>query len=134
MSIAHSHEVRIPPRTLGMRLRDSREFAGLDQYALAEALDVGRATISNYERGVTKPNRLQINAWAVTCDVDVEWLKTGDGDTDSPDGGPQNGRKPRNTDYGYGVSAIASLDAIRGSRWEERAALVPAATWIEAAA
>lgn len=88
MSIANNHEVRIPPRTLGIRLRDSREFAGLDQQALAEALDVQRTTISNYERGVTKPSRLQINAWAVTCDVDVEWLKTGTGESDGgSDGG-----------------------------------------------
>jgi len=87
MSIAHNQATRIPPRTLGIRLRDAREYAGLDQNALADALDVGRATISNYERGVTKPNRLQINAWAVTCDVDVEWLKTGRASRgDGPDG------------------------------------------------
>lgn len=100
MSIAHDHAVRIPPRTLGMRLRDAREFAGLDQYALADALDVRRTTISNYERGITKPSRLQINAWAVTCDVDVEWLKTGE---PSSDHGPT---EPPTTDYGYEGSII----------------------------
>lgn len=99
MSIAHAHQMRIPPRTLGMRLRDAREFAALDQEALAEALDVRRTTISNYERGVTKPSRLQINAWAVTCDVDVEWLKTGA----TPNSGGPNGGESQNQEFRIGA-------------------------------
>ncbi len=65
----------------------AREVAKLDQFALAEALDVSRATISNYERGVSKPSKLQLNAWAVTCDVDADWLKTGE---PAPDNGPSH--------------------------------------------
>lgn len=109
MSIAHNHEARIPPRTLGIRLRDAREYAGLDQEALADALDVRRTTISNYERGVTKPSRLQLNAWAVTCDVDVEWLKTGKTPRDDgPDGGT--------TDYGsHGSRPVHHLTSRRAA-------------------
>lgn len=77
MSISHSTHERIPPSTLRLRLREAREWRELEQKDLAEALDVGRTTISNYERGISKPSKLQVNAWAVTCDVDVEWLKTG---------------------------------------------------------
>lgn len=77
MTIAHQHGLRIPPSTLGSRLRDARTWRRLEQTQLAEALDVSRATISNYENGVTKPSKLQVAAWAVVCDVDVDWLRTG---------------------------------------------------------
>lgn len=77
MSFTRDIESRIPPSTLASRLRDARTWRKLEQSEIAEAIDTSRATVSNYERGVTTPSRLQINAWAVICDVDVEWLKTG---------------------------------------------------------
>ena len=62
----------------------------MQQSDLALELGVGRTTISNYEQGVTVPKKLVINAWAAVCDVDVEWLKTGDeqGDEGPRTGGP----------------------------------------------
>jgi DNA-binding XRE family transcriptional regulator len=91
MSIAHESSKRIPPSTLPLRLQQAREWRGFNQDDLAVALDVSRATISNYERGIGKRgmSRLQVNAWAAFCDVDVEWLKTGleGGDTDPTTGG-----------------------------------------------
>lgn len=77
MTIAAQNAPRIPPSTLGLRLQQSREWRELNQLDLAAVLDVSRATVSNYERGVSTPSKLQVNAWAVACDVDVEWLKTG---------------------------------------------------------
>jgi len=79
MSIAPDPGLRIPPSTLAVRLVLAREWRGYTQDELADVLDVSRATISNYERGVGKRgiSRLQVNAWAAFCDVDVEWLKTG---------------------------------------------------------
>lgn len=79
MSIAEDTLRRIPPSTLPTRLQQAREWRGYTQDELADVLDVSRATISNYERGVGKKgiSRLQVNAWAAYCDVDVEWLKTG---------------------------------------------------------
>lgn len=90
MSIATTTERRIPPSTLSRRLIEAREWRGYTQDELAEALDVSRATISNYERGVGKRgmSRLQVNAWAAFCDVDVEWLKTGE---QMPETGPGGG-------------------------------------------
>ena len=88
MSIAHNPSLRIPPSTLGLRLQQAREWRGLNQLDLADALDVGRSTISNYERGVSVPSKLQINAWAATCDVEADWLKTGEIPDEFPgDGG-----------------------------------------------
>lgn len=70
-------ELRIPPLTLATRLRLAREWRNLDQTDIAQELGVSRATVSNYERSATHPGKLVLNAWAVVCDVDVEWLKTG---------------------------------------------------------
>lgn len=80
MTIVSANPTRIPPLSLPVRLVLSREWRGLTQDDLAEVLDVSRATVSNYERGIGKKgiSRLQVNAWAAFCDVDVEWLKTGE--------------------------------------------------------
>lgn len=91
MSIASEPSRRIPPSTLPLRLQLAREWRGHTQDELGEALDVSRATISNYERGVGVKgiSKLQVNAWAAFCDVDVEWLKTGEEGTsgEASDGG-----------------------------------------------
>lgn len=71
-------ELRIPPLTLATRLRMAREWRHLEQGDIAKELGIGRSTVSNYEREATVPGKLVLNAWAVVCDVDVEWLKTGD--------------------------------------------------------
>lgn len=81
---------RVPPITIGTRLRIAREWRGLEQSEMAEVLGVSRTTVSNYEREYTLPRKLVINAWAAACDVDVEWLKTGRAqeDSDPNNGGP----------------------------------------------
>lgn len=77
---------KVPPITLAVRLRLAREWRDLDQQQIADELGISRATISNYERGISAPGKLAMNAWAVICNVDVEWLKTGDDDTRDGDG------------------------------------------------
>lgn len=105
---------RIPEFQLKDRLRLARELKNLEQAEISAELGISRATVSNYERGVTMPGKLVINAWAVVCDVDVEWLKTGKADValnpSDPGGGerspklePVSDRKP--LDYKVGVSA-----------------------------
>ncbi len=91
MSIQPLHS-RAPRFELKDRLRLAREIANLEQVEIADEVDVSRATISNYERGITKPGKLVINAWAVTCDVDVEWLKTGIEQKESPSGDDPKGQ------------------------------------------
>lgn len=87
MSIAHNPARRIPPSTLPLRLQQAREWRGFTQEEMAEVIGVSRATVSNYERGVGKKgiSKLQVNAWAAFCDVDVEWLKTGVDETGNPE-------------------------------------------------
>jgi len=90
MSISTDTHTRIPPRTLRTRLREAREWRGLDQADIAKELGIGRTTVSNYESGVTEPKMLVINAWAVVTDVEVDWLKTG---IDPEETGPDNGSR-----------------------------------------
>ena len=109
MTIAHENSPRIPPSTLGSRLRDARNWRRLDQTELAEALDVSRASISNYENGVSIPSKLQVAAWAVATDTDVDWLRTG---TD-PEASPHPGNPiARLSDYKPAVSRLASIQGL----------------------
>ena len=50
----------IEMRDIGKNIRDLREQAKLTQDALAEQLCTTRQTISNYERGKTRPDVEQI--------------------------------------------------------------------------
>ncbi|WP_159708864.1 helix-turn-helix domain-containing protein [Arthrobacter sp. 18067] len=86
MTIETLHS-RVPEFQLKDRLRLARELKNLEQADIAVELGVSRATVSNYERGVTVPGKLVINAWAVICDVDVDWLKTGKAPTGDGGGG-----------------------------------------------
>lgn len=64
----------IPPWTLQDRLRKAREYAGLEQGQLGELIGLKRTTVGNYERGVTEPRWPVLLAWALACQVDLDWL------------------------------------------------------------
>ena len=64
----------VPDWRIEDRLRRAREHSGLDQTELADQMGVSRATISNYERGITNSRRPIIVAWAMATGVDVNWL------------------------------------------------------------
>ena len=87
----------IPPIELKHRLRIAREYAGMEQGDLAEAMGVTRSTISNAETGKGHPQRTTINLWALACGVPASWLKTGDQGPD--DGGGGGGANVRSWDY-----------------------------------
>lgn len=107
---------RTPEFQLKDRLRLARELKNFEQVDIAAELGISRATVSNYERGATAPGKLVINAWAVVCDVDVEWLKTGKacealnptdpgGVETAPKPKSVSDRKPMPLDYKVGDSA-----------------------------
>ncbi|PYY34220.1 XRE family transcriptional regulator [Curtobacterium sp. MCJR17_055] len=77
---------KVPPVTLAHRLRIAREWRDLEQADIARELGISRATVSNYERGVTTPGKLAVNAWAVVTDVEVDWLREDDWQTPPPVG------------------------------------------------
>ena len=79
----------VPSWTIFDRLRKAREHAELEQAELAEAIDVSRATISNYERGNVSPRKIVVRQWALRTGVPFEWLMYGTEDPRpvDPDGG-----------------------------------------------
>lgn len=118
-------EVRkVPPITLATRLRLAREWRALDQQVLADEVGISRATVSNYETGKTKPGKLEINAWAVVCDVDVEWLKTGDEFITPDDGGSTavTGLYQLRKSQNLGATITSLTPRLSNTRLEEEAA------------
>ena len=78
----------IPEFQLKDRMRLAREITRLDQSDFAERVGISRATVSNVERGATKPSKLVVRAWALATGVQLRWLETGETPTGSdPDGG-----------------------------------------------
>ena len=69
----------IPEFKLRHRLVLARESAGFTkQQELADAMEVARTTISNYEAGVTKRHsRIILRTWAEVCGVPFSWLVEG---------------------------------------------------------
>lgn len=76
---------RIPKFDLNDRLRKARETADLDQAQLAELIGVSRNSVSAAERGVSKPRKAVLIAWAFTTRVPFEWLMTGSTNNETPD-------------------------------------------------
>lgn len=68
---------RVPVLTLSIRLRLAREAAGLSQEELADAVGISRRSISNYEVGLTQPNRPNMLSLALVTGVSLEWLMAG---------------------------------------------------------
>lgn len=68
----------VPEFSLGDRLRKAREIAGLEQIALAHAIDVHRQTVARYESGASIPRRPVMLSWALMTGVSLDWLATGD--------------------------------------------------------
>lgn len=73
----------VPAWSVGDRIRKARESAGLDQHQLAEITGIARSTISNYERGSTRPSKAYVKSIGLATAVDHVWIWTG-----SPSGPP----------------------------------------------
>lgn len=77
-------QIAAPPWTLGDRLTKARKFAGLSQTDLADYLGIARRSITSYENDETRPSRAVLIAWALRCDVPLDWLEHGERGPDSP--------------------------------------------------
>lgn len=64
----------IGPPSIGARVREAREDAGLSQVALAEALGRDQPYISRLEAGEHQPQSHTIRALARALDVSADWL------------------------------------------------------------
>lgn len=72
----------IPTWSIADRIRKAREHAGLDQTELADRTNIARSTISNYERGTTRPSKVYVKTIALATGVDPEWIWSGNGPSD----------------------------------------------------
>lgn len=78
----------VPDWTMSDRLRKAREFAGLSQGELAEAVDLSPRAVGNYEAGRRVPRRPAILAWSAATGVSMFWLENGENPPSGDDGGP----------------------------------------------
>lgn len=87
MTDAQTSAPGVPEWTIADRLKKAREFRGIDQTALATETGIARTTISNYERGATKPSKANVKLIAMATGVDRYWLLLGvmPGTPDTPD-------------------------------------------------
>lgn len=65
----------IPPLTRGWRMRMAMEQAGKSRDEMAAVLGVSRATVTRWMHDIGRqPRYPDMEAWARTCRVPVEWL------------------------------------------------------------
>lgn len=83
---------RIPPLTLGWRLRMARESTGKGLREFADELGVSPDTLTSAEKDRRKVRQITINAYALATGVDRHWLETGEGSShpSGPGGGPSS--------------------------------------------
>lgn len=68
------------PKTvaIGQRIAAARHRKNLSQRNLADILGISSGAVGQYETGRNLPKMSRFEAIARACDVDVEWLLTGD--------------------------------------------------------
>lgn len=66
--------------TVGQRIKNLRQQAGMKQVALAAALGTARTHLTNIERGRANPGRELLLAIAQFFDVSIDWLANGKGE------------------------------------------------------
>lgn len=74
MALTEIPESTTPEWTLPDRLAKARDFAGLDQAALADLTGISRASISAWENGHREPRRPGLLAIAFATGVPLQWL------------------------------------------------------------
>ena len=105
MTSKHQADNIRPMSKLGDRLRVSRENKGVSQTAVGNACGVTRASVSQWENGVTTPSQDKIKLASDFLHVNFYWLLTGSG-THSVDTGETKG-EVRLT----GIPVVGSVEA-----------------------
>ena len=70
-------KARIPPLTLGWRMRMAMEAADYTALEIAQELEVSRDTVARWIHDTTVPHRVFLQEWARLCDVPYDWLVDG---------------------------------------------------------
>ncbi len=64
---------------LNNRIIDARKYAKLTQTEFSKALNIGKRTLADYEKGTSEPKVSLITLVAKICNIDSYWLLTGKG-------------------------------------------------------
>ena len=98
--------VHIPRWDLADRMRKALRDADVPVQEMADYLEVGRNTVSNWINGHNPPPRAALRLWAMRCGVPYEWLRDGtEGSPFSPDGGVATTDIGTSTDR-YGADSL----------------------------
>ncbi|SHF04467.1 Transcriptional regulator, contains XRE-family HTH domain [Kaistia soli DSM 19436] len=73
-------------KTLGDRLREARQFAGLSQQVVADRLNISVQSVSQWETGRTRPAMDRMMLLSELYAVDYEWLVNGGAEKRVPKG------------------------------------------------
>lgn len=87
MTIIDDRAASVPHFEMRHRLRLALEYSRVSVKQMADALDLGRNTITNYLSGRSRPSKATRQAWAFRCGVPFEWIETGEAPAESPEGG-----------------------------------------------
>lgn len=100
----------VPQWDMADRMRKALRDAGVGVQEMADYLDVGRNTVSNWINGHNPPPGPAVRLWAMRCGVPLEWLKDGiETSTPTPGGGLSNPRKGRAARHARRVNRRSSL-------------------------
>lgn len=108
---------RIPVWTVGDRMRKARETSRIKVAAMAAELGCDPDTVSNYERGRTRPRRSVLLAYEQLTGVPVAWIE---GDEGSPR------RRSADPMVNFRWSSIRRPGTMRTARQERREAVADA--------
>ncbi|HJC31885.1 MAG TPA: helix-turn-helix domain-containing protein [Candidatus Anaerobutyricum faecale] len=65
---------------MNQRFKEIRSALGLTQQEFADMLGTGRANVAGYETGRRSPSSSVISLVCEKCNVNEEWLRTGEGE------------------------------------------------------
>ena len=77
MSTATHSDTALPTWTVGDRMVKAREHAGMTQQEMADALGIGRRTITRHETNDSPPRQMLL-AYAQVTGVPLWWIEVGD--------------------------------------------------------
>ena len=95
----------VPPWDVADRMRKSLREAHIGVSDMADYLEVGRNTVSNWINGRTTPPGAALRLWAQRCNVSLEWLKSGVSELVRPTEPGATGNAPRQYSDALGLAA-----------------------------
>lgn len=114
-----SDAFRIERMSIGARLKEAREKAGLSQEAIAVKMGISRAAVAQWEADTTVPEASKFARLAEILGVSTDWLLTGHEFQGVSD--PQTGRYEHNTEPAPELRRLPIVSWVQAGRGQEAA-------------